>query len=264
MTTIALIWAQDNNAILGTGTDMCWHVPEDFKHFKQSTMGSPIIMGRASFEALGKPLPGRTNIVVTRQKNFVSEGVVVVHSLEQAIKAAGDVPLVWITGGGSIYRQSMPIADKLVVTYLDLDVKAKTTGAKTTDSAHTPDDVTANNDNLTGDKTSFITTNDEETYVYAPDIDPGQWQELPEESDTSWREKSGDAHWKVITYIRKCSCDTAGLKATGPASKPNKPSVPNKRHNPTCSHNLNHLNDLSHPNNPDGPCHPDSAKESLA
>ena len=80
MTKLAAIWAQDSNGILGSGTAMSWHVPADFRHFKDSTMDCPIIMGRRSWEALGKALPGRTNIVITRTPGYEAAGALVVSS----------------------------------------------------------------------------------------------------------------------------------------------------------------------------------------
>lgn len=170
MTTIKMIWAQDRSGRLGTGSDMIWHVPADFKHFRDSTLGFPVIMGRKSWEALGDfaPLKQRRNIVITRNKNFFPEGGEVAYSLEEAVALAKTTSeLIWIAGGAAVYAEAMPIADELVVSYLDLDVE--TTGP----------------------------------VVYAPQIDLAQWELVPAESDADWREKSGDARWKVAVYRRK-------------------------------------------------------------
>lgn len=171
MSRICAIWAQDVNGVLGTGTGMCWHVPADFKHFKETTMGSPIIMGRLSFEALGKALPGRTNIVVTSRQDYDAPNALVAHSIEQAIDMANHCPMtndtIWITGGGHIYEQTMPIVDELVITHLDFD--ASNCGTH---------------------------------LVHAPSIDPDVWVVDPAQSDTVWREKSGDARWKCVVYKR--------------------------------------------------------------
>ena len=108
MTKLAAIWAQDSNGILGSGTAMSWHVPADFRHFKDSTMGCPIIMGRRSWEALGKALPGRTNIVITRTPGYEAVGALVVSSVEEALEVAREetartqAPYIWITGGAQV------------------------------------------------------------------------------------------------------------------------------------------------------------------
>lgn len=174
---IASIWAQDRHGVLGTGTGMCWHVPADFKHFKDTTMGAPIIMGRSSWEALGGALPGRLNIVMTRSREYEATGGMVVHSLGEALEvatqqaAADNVDIVWIVGGGAVYAEAMEIVDELVVSHLDLDV-------------------------------SPCAEAGEKPLVYAPEIDPAVWKVDPERSDSTWRPVSGDAQWKVITYIR--------------------------------------------------------------
>lgn len=167
--TIAMIWAQDKNGVLGNGIEMLWHVPEDFKHFKAATLGHPVIMGRGSWEALGgKPLPGRLNVVITGQKDYVAEGAKVTHSLQQAVAVAQtSAELVWIVGGARVYADAMGIADELVVTDLDLEV------------AVAPD------------------------LVYAPTIDAESWWADPARSDAQWRPRSGDARWKVTTYLRR-------------------------------------------------------------
>ncbi len=85
---VSSIWAQDRTGVLGSGSDMLWHVPDDSAFFKRTTMGAPVIMGRASWEALGRALPGRTNIVITRNPSYPAPGAVVVHSLDEALEAA--------------------------------------------------------------------------------------------------------------------------------------------------------------------------------
>ena len=104
---ISAIYAVSENGVIGKDNDLPWHLPNDFKFFKQYTMGKPILMGRKSFEALGKPLPGRRNIVITRNPNYQAEGVEVAHSLESAIALCKDAPEICITGGAGIYRLSI-------------------------------------------------------------------------------------------------------------------------------------------------------------
>jgi dihydrofolate reductase len=125
---IAMIWAQTTDGVIGDGTDMPWHLPEDLEHFKKSTVGAPVVMGRISWEALDprfRPLPGRDNVVVTRNGSYDAPGGTVCATIPEAVAAAhrvatertsGDVPTVWILGGGEIYRQCLPVADRVVVT----------------------------------------------------------------------------------------------------------------------------------------------------
>lgn len=121
---VAMIAAVGDNGIIGSDGAIPWRLPTDFAHFKRTTMGKPLIMGRRTFESIGKPLPGRTNIVVTRQSGYQPDGVLVFHSLAgaldhaQQIAAADGVNEVVIGGGGEIYREAMPLAERLYVTHV--------------------------------------------------------------------------------------------------------------------------------------------------
>jgi len=121
---VAMIAAVGDNGIIGSDGAIPWRLPTDFAHFKRTTMGKPLIMGRRTFESIGKPLPGRTNIVVTRQSGYQPDGVLVFHSLAgaldhaQQIAAADGVDEVMIGGGGEIYREAMPLAERLYVTHV--------------------------------------------------------------------------------------------------------------------------------------------------
>ena len=119
LSIIAAISAKDRG--IGKGGDLLWHISDDLKHFKELTIGHPIIMGRKTYDSIGKPLPGRVNIVVTRNEDFNPPGVIVFRSLEDAIeKAKGlDKEEVFIIGGGQIYEQSIEKADKLYLTLID-------------------------------------------------------------------------------------------------------------------------------------------------
>ncbi len=112
-----------NNVIGASGQGMLWHISADFKYFKQVTTGHPIIMGRKTFVSIGRPLPNRTNIIVTRDQNFTAEGCVVVHSLQEAIEktAAVDAEDIFIIGGGEIYKEAMQagIVDRIYITKVD-------------------------------------------------------------------------------------------------------------------------------------------------
>ncbi|WP_115790297.1 dihydrofolate reductase [Arthrobacter silvisoli] len=133
---IGLVWAQTINGVIGRGGTMPWHVPEDLKHFSALTTGHPVIMGRKTWESFPekyRPLPGRTNIVVTRQEGWAgtpeAEGAVVVSSLDEALLESQFAPgnaQVWIVGGGEIYRQSMDLADHAVITIIDSDTAGDT------------------------------------------------------------------------------------------------------------------------------------------
>jgi dihydrofolate reductase len=110
--------ARARNYVIGKDNDLIWHLPADLKFFKQTTKGHTLIMGRKTFESLGNPLPLRDSLVVTRNAAYTSEGITVFHSLESALAYAEKKGLekVFILGGGEIYRQSMDIADKLIIT----------------------------------------------------------------------------------------------------------------------------------------------------
>ena len=108
----------DNNAI-GKDNALLWHISEDLKFFKRTTMGCPVIMGRKTFESIGRPLPKRTNVVVSRSGYAAPEGVVVVASLEEAFASVpGDVERAFVIGGGQIYAQAMSQVDRLIVTHV--------------------------------------------------------------------------------------------------------------------------------------------------
>jgi dihydrofolate reductase len=120
---ISLIAAMAQNRVIGKDNDLPWHLPDDFAYFKQKTGGHVIIMGRKSFEALGKPLPKRTNIVITRQTDFRAEGVTVVPSLEAALDVARPIESqteqtaeIFVIGGAEIYALALPVADRIYLT----------------------------------------------------------------------------------------------------------------------------------------------------
>ena len=146
---LALIVAQGKNRVIGHQNRLPWHLPEDLRYFKQVTLGKPIIMGRKTFESIGKPLPGRTNIVISRDVQWTAENIKVVRSLEEAIETAKAQALMdgveesVVIGGAQIYAQSLASVDRLYLT----QVEAK----------------------LEGD-------------AYFPEIDYSVWQELGRES----------------------------------------------------------------------------------
>ena len=176
---LASIWAQTADGLLGSGTEMLWRVPADFAHFKAETMNCPIIMGRSSWDALGRPLPGRTSIVITRNPDLKLDGALVAHSLDEAVrlgqKDARERGSEFFndTATTEIYTQSMPLVDELVVSFLELDEPC-----------------------IEKIKTS-------ENKVFAPEISPDEWGRDPLRSDEAWRPASGDAlRWKVGVFRR--------------------------------------------------------------
>jgi dihydrofolate reductase len=121
---LGVIYARARNGVIGKDGAMPWHLPEDLAHFKRVTLGHPVIMGRKTWESLPpkfRPLPGRRNIVITRQADWQADGAERAGSLEQAIALCGDAPQAWVTGGSEIYRLALPLADKVLVTEIDAD-----------------------------------------------------------------------------------------------------------------------------------------------
>lgn len=118
---VSIIAAMDRNRLIGSNNQLPWHLPADLAHFKQVTMGKPIIMGRKTYESIGRPLPGRTNIVLTRSPDFHAEGVVTANTLQQALDYASVEDEVMIIGGSSIYELALPGADRLYLTYVESD-----------------------------------------------------------------------------------------------------------------------------------------------
>ncbi|MCZ2258256.1 dihydrofolate reductase [Sporosarcina sp. G11-34] len=116
---ISLLVAHDQNRVIGANNDLPWHIPEDLAYFKKMTMGKAMVMGRKTYESIGRPLPGRLNIVVTRNKDFSAEGVIVVHELNEAIeKAKVHNEEIMIIGGAEIFRLTLEMADRLYITLI--------------------------------------------------------------------------------------------------------------------------------------------------
>ena len=116
---ISIIAAMDRNRLIGNKNQLPWHLPADLAHFKQTTMGKPIIMGRKTFESIGRPLPGRDNIVLTRSADFHADGVRVARSLQQALDDAAGASEVMVIGGSTVYALALPRADRLYVTHVE-------------------------------------------------------------------------------------------------------------------------------------------------
>jgi dihydrofolate reductase len=118
---LSLIAALARNRTVGIENRLPWHLPEDLKYFKATTSGHPIIMGRKTFDSIGRPLPGRHNIVVTRDPSWHREGVTTVHSIAEAIAAADTQGEIFLIGGATLYAEALPLADRLYLTEIDAD-----------------------------------------------------------------------------------------------------------------------------------------------
>ena len=115
---LSIIVAVGESNVIGKDNQLIWHLPRDLKHFKETTTGHYIIMGRKTFESNGRPLPNRTNVILTRDKGYNAEGCIVVHSLEEAINLAKNDPEPFIIGGGVIYEIAMPLVDRIYLTQI--------------------------------------------------------------------------------------------------------------------------------------------------
>ena len=135
---ISIIVAVADNGVIGSDNRLPWHLPDDLKRFKALSLGKPIVMGRRTFDSIGRPLPGRTNIVISRQSGLAIDGVRVVQSLDAALSAAGSVPEIVVIGGAEIFRQVLPRTNTIHLTR----VHARVAGN-----------------------------------VFFPDLDPAQWRE---------------------------------------------------------------------------------------
>lgn len=130
MTKLSTIVAIANNRVIGVNNTLPWHLPEDLKRFKALTMGHHIIMGRKTYDSLGRLLPGRTTVIVTRNQDYKVEGALVAHSLQAAIALCKDDDEAFLIGGAELYQDGLRYSDKLYITEIDLDV---------TGDAHFPD-----------------------------------------------------------------------------------------------------------------------------
>ncbi len=127
MSRVSFVVAVSRNGMIGRAGGLPWHISTDLKRFKTITMGKPLIMGRKTWESLPKkPLPGRPNIVITRQKNYRAEGAIVVSDIPSALAAAGQVEEVCVIGGGEIFDMFLPQTDRIYLTEVDLEVDGDT------------------------------------------------------------------------------------------------------------------------------------------
>jgi dihydrofolate reductase len=124
--SVALVVAMTRDGVIGRDNAMPWHLPDDLKHFKALTMGKPMLMGRKTFEAIGRPLPGRTTLVLTRDPVWQAPGVNVVHSLDEAFQVIDAVPELCVVGGAEIYKLTLPIAQRIHLTRIHASIPGDT------------------------------------------------------------------------------------------------------------------------------------------
>ena len=123
MRYVSIIVAKSENNVIGSNGQLPWHLSEDLKKFKSITMGKPMIMGRNTFESIGKALPGRKNIILTRNLNYSAENVCIVNTIEKAIEACGEHKEIMIIGGGKIYKAFLGITNRLYLTNVDIEIE---------------------------------------------------------------------------------------------------------------------------------------------
>ena len=125
---VVLVAAVADNGVIGVDGDIPWRIPEDFAHFKATTMGHTLVMGRATYESIGRPLPGRTTVVLSRDPSWSADGVLVASSFEEALALAADLPGdVFVAGGAAIYALALPYADEQIITEVRLAPEGDTT-----------------------------------------------------------------------------------------------------------------------------------------
>ncbi|MFC7457583.1 dihydrofolate reductase [Brachybacterium sp. GCM10030267] len=167
---IGMIWAQARSGVIGADGTMPWHLPEDLTHFKRTTQGCPVVMGRRTWQSFPprfRPLPGRTNIVITRDDDFAEDGAVRARDLPEGLRLAekslaAQDGTIWVIGGGGVYREAMDDADLLSVTEIDLDVDGDTT---------------------------------------APDI-PSAFRQTSADPESGWHEAANGLRYRILTYER--------------------------------------------------------------
>ena len=126
MTILSMIVATANGYIIGKDNDMPWHLPADLAYFKKITLGKPVIMGRKTFESIGRPLPGRHNVVISRDSSYQAEGVDTVTTVDAALALVKEADEVMVIGGGAIYQHCLPAATRLYITHIDADIAGDT------------------------------------------------------------------------------------------------------------------------------------------
>jgi len=162
---LSIIVAMASNRTIGVNNTLPWRCPDDLKHFKALTMGHHMIMGRKTFESIGKPLPGRTTVVVTRNRELSIEGCIIAHSLQDAIAACGNDDEIFIVGGADLYAQALPIVGSLYITEIRQDV--------------------------TGD-------------AHFPELDRAEWQEMTREKHSQQTPQPLEYHFVTYRRNKQC------------------------------------------------------------
>jgi len=123
---VALVVAMAENGVIGNANRLPWHLPADLRHFKSVTMGKPMLMGRKTFQSIGKALPGRRSLVLTRDRSFSAEGIELVHTVDEALRVAGDADELMVIGGADVYRSVLPLAGRIYLTRVHAAVAGDT------------------------------------------------------------------------------------------------------------------------------------------
>ncbi|WKB55742.1 dihydrofolate reductase (plasmid) [Eleftheria terrae] len=126
MPDLSIIAAVARNGVIGRDNALIWHLPEDLQHFKRTTLGCPVLMGRKTFESIGRPLPGRRNVVLTRDLHWTAPGVEEAPSLQAALELLKHASKVFVIGGAHVYAEALPLVDELVLTEIDADFEGDT------------------------------------------------------------------------------------------------------------------------------------------
>ncbi|HTE39713.1 MAG TPA: dihydrofolate reductase [Steroidobacteraceae bacterium] len=156
---VSLVVIASENGAIGKDNALLWRLPEDMKFFKAITMGKPVLMGRKTFETIGRPLPGRQNIVITRQLDWTAEGCTVVHSLEDALAAAAPADEAMVIGGADIYAQALPLATTIYLTRVHADTVGDVSFDFPEDEWHETHRERRNKDERHAHDFSFVTLN---------------------------------------------------------------------------------------------------------
>ena len=229
-----MIWAQARNGVIGDAGTMPWHLPEDLKHFSRTTKGSPVVMGRRTWESFPptfRPLPGRTNIVITSDDSFADEGALRTGTLDEALDQAAatlvtgaddssvqstpsapstpSTPMIWVIGGGRVYREAMDRADLLVVTEIDLEIDGDTTAptipADLRLTAPDPEPAVAVPDPGTTHPASAIAGPEPSAAGPEPSAGPPEPSAAgpePSIADSAWHTSRTGIRYRILTYRR--------------------------------------------------------------
>ncbi|MBL8251163.1 MAG: type 3 dihydrofolate reductase [Candidatus Competibacter sp.] len=119
---LTLVAALARNGVIGRNNGLPWHLPADLRFFKQTTMGRPLLMGRRTWESIGRPLPGRQMIVLSRDPVYRADGITIVHSLDEALACAGEAPEIMVIGGATLFAQTLPLAERMYLTRVEAEV----------------------------------------------------------------------------------------------------------------------------------------------